>query len=148
MTAVALPENAQRRLLQLIGMSGSAHDGEALNAIRLAHRLAAEHGCTLTEAIETAPAEIDLIRLATLEEDAFQRGFEAGRAAEGGSSNGFAVLTWHTAIERCLRDHTLILTAWEQEFLRGWLARGWSRPTAKQADVLHRITRKCGVPAP
>ncbi len=148
---MALPENAQRRLLQLIGMSGSSFDAEALGAIKRAHRLAAEHGCTLIEAIETAPAEIDLQRLTALEQDAFDRGFAAGRAQarpNGAEQHVFQMVTWHTAVETCLHDHALILTAWEREFLQSWLTRGWSRPTQKQAVVLGRIADKCGVPTP
>lgn len=41
----------RHRLARLLGMTGSAHDGEALNAARLADRLLKDRGVTWTDAV-------------------------------------------------------------------------------------------------
>jgi len=47
-----LPEKVQTRLMQFIGMTGSMHDGEALNALRLAQRLMGEHKTSLVDMLK------------------------------------------------------------------------------------------------
>ena len=78
----ALPATDQRRLVQLLAMSDSASDGEALNAVRLTHALVKKHGLTITEAIDGIGAAqvqaLDLQRLTKLQEAAFERGRQAG----------------------------------------------------------------------
>jgi hypothetical protein len=154
-----LPEQARVRLVKLLGMTGSAHDGEALAALRLAQRAAAEHGITLVDVL-TEPARtvmaapppgpaLDVKRLALLEEEAFKRGLAAGRkAAMAEGLDGAPVASWPLLAQRCLDGHPRLLTPWEQEFLGNFLARGWATPTAKQQPYMVKIAAKCGLKAP
>lgn len=143
-----LPEQAHRQLLQLLGMSASPHDGEALNAVRLANQLAARHGFSLIEALETAPAPIDLQRITQLEQDAHQRGYEAGFEDGSAAATEGPPATWPVFCARCLRDHANILRERDLEFLRGFISRGWAMPTERQLPWLKHIAARCGVPAP
>jgi hypothetical protein len=155
MTA-ALSGAALRRLAALVGMTGSDHDGEALNALRLAQKLVSAHGCTLLEALAaapasvvpaaTSPADLDLRRLAQLEEAAYQRGFAAGQASAPAEAQ--AITSWSRLADHCLTHHPRILTAWERDFLRSWLDRGWPAPTPKQYVIMVRVAAKCGVATP
>ena len=53
---MSLPPAFAARLTKLLGMIGSAHDGEALNAARLADKLVREAGLTWANVIGTANA--------------------------------------------------------------------------------------------
>jgi hypothetical protein len=143
---VPLDPSEQRRLTQILGMTGSAHDGEALNAVRLACRLISEAGLTWTDIVTAPPpAEIDLKRITALEESAFQRGYQKG-LEEGAIQTG--PRSWPALVEYCLNAHPRRLTPWETEFCTSFLSRGWLTPTARQQPILERIARKCGVPVP
>jgi len=88
MAGKKLGDAEHRRLAAIVDRTASDHDGEALTALRMAHRLAAAVGLTLTEALRAgASAEIDLTRIMQLEADAFERGrekgLEEGRKAAG-----------------------------------------------------------------
>lgn len=48
----------RNRLAKLLGMIGSAHDGEALNAARMAHTLVRTAGVTWEEVLDKAPTII------------------------------------------------------------------------------------------
>ncbi len=152
---MALPEQAQRLLLQLLGMTGSDHDGEVLAAVRKAHQLVKGHGATLIEALQTTASNaIDLRRLTALEEDAYRRGYEAGRAAST-ADDGMAAVedvpcgpSWQVFAHLCLRDHAAWCTSWERNFLQDWIDRGWSNPTPKQRAIFERLSNKCGVSLP
>src|SRR5690349_19360119 len=52
-TAMALSDSDRTRLIRLLGMMGSDHDGEALNAARLADRLIRERRATWSEVVAT-----------------------------------------------------------------------------------------------
>jgi hypothetical protein len=61
---MAIPSDVAERLVKLLGMIGSIHDGEALNAARLADRLVREAGLTWTDVIGTVPAtQLDVIEV-------------------------------------------------------------------------------------
>lgn len=78
-----LSDADHRRLVALVNMTTSQHDGEAINAFRAANRLAASAGLTLVEALQKgARAEINLIRITQLETEAFERGKREGAAEE------------------------------------------------------------------
>jgi hypothetical protein len=143
--ALAPPE--QQRLARLLGMLGSAHDGEVLNAARLAQRLLATANMTWTELVATppalTPAEIDLARIAQLEADAFERGRRAGLAEQ---TQGFT--SWPLLADHCLHQCGRLLTPWETGFLADFIARRWTVPTAKQHPIFARIAARCGVPLP
>jgi hypothetical protein len=137
---MALAASDQRKLLQLLGMSGADNDHEALNAVRLAHALVRKHGLNLAEAIEGiggAKAEaLDLARLAQLEQAAFER----GRLAALDEARASALPPW-----RVMRDHALAvcpnLRANEREFLTDLEHR--FRLTEKQTGWLVAIYSRC-----
>ena len=54
-TSAARCADTRTRLARLLGMMGSQHDGEALNAARLADKLVREQGITWFDVISTAP---------------------------------------------------------------------------------------------
>ena len=55
---IPLDVSAAQRLVRLLGMLGSAHDGEALNAGRMADRLIRERGLTWSQIIAPTPPQI------------------------------------------------------------------------------------------
>ena len=52
---LSLDASSAQRLVRLLGMLGSAHDGEAANAGRMADRLIREHGLTWSQIIARPP---------------------------------------------------------------------------------------------
>ena len=52
---LSLDTSSARRLVRLLGMLGSAHDGEVANAGRMADRLIRERGLTWPQIIALAP---------------------------------------------------------------------------------------------
>ena len=51
----SLDASSAQRLVRLLGMLGSAHDGEVANAGRMADRLIREHGLTWSQIIAPTP---------------------------------------------------------------------------------------------
>jgi hypothetical protein len=58
MTLPLLEADEATRLVRLLGMLGSAHDGEVLNAARMADRFVRERGLMWTQIIQPKPAEV------------------------------------------------------------------------------------------
>ena len=109
---VDLPPAERDRLAKLLGMLGSDHDGEVLNAARLADRLVRDHGITWLDAI-TAPLSTDdpLARFAACAE------------------------AYTFALTRAP-----MLTHWEFDFLRN--VAGFSKLSHKQLDTLRRLVTR------
>ena len=110
------------RLAKLLGMTGSAHDGEALNAARLASALVRQAGITWFDLLGTDPA----------------------RAPQPDLSH--AVLTdwpvrWRQAASICLAFGAGILRAKDIEFARKVSAYG-HRPSDAQLQWLHDLTNR------
>jgi hypothetical protein len=143
MTALAVAD--QRRLEQLLALAGSSQfDGEALNALRAAVRLAAGTGVTLLEALRaSAAAQLDMARITALEKDAFRRGYQ--KAVEDGGAQGAVPASWPALADRLLQQYARLLSEWERKFLANFIENGWPTPTAKQRAVFERIAAKCGV---
>jgi hypothetical protein len=101
-------------LAKILGMLGSAHDGEVIAAARQAERIRREAGATWRELLSPAPL--------------------APRPAARMPQS------LHDAIELCYerREH---LTPWERDFIAS-IMRCRRRLSDKQIDVLDRITRK------
>lgn len=79
---MALPAKTRDRLQKLLGMTGSAHDGEALNALRLATTLMQQNGMTWAEVLAGAPAAArrpTAADAAAIRRDAYERGVQMGR---------------------------------------------------------------------
>ena len=92
------------RLARLLGMTGSAHDGEALNAARLADRLVRDRGVTWIDAI--APGG-DVATCSAPTASSTRR-----------SSSRSEPQSWRGMAASCSR-YPLLLDKWEAEFLNG-----------------------------
>ena len=132
---MALPPEQHRRLVQLLGMMGSDHNGEVLNAARLAQRLVRDHGLTWEEVMTGIATDIAR---------------ELGQAFETGYANGRAYRppSWRVFAQSLLDDDDGRLNSWEREFVASFIDRGWDRPTDRQQGVFERIADKCGVNTP
>jgi hypothetical protein len=121
---VLLTDADRERLARLLGMIGSCHDGEALNA-RLADRFIRERGLTWSEVI--AP---------TLPPPASERTQRPEREP-------FVLyewpVRWRGAVQLCLQAAGL--DDWQQGFVRK-LATYAHQPSAKQLDILRAIAER------
>jgi hypothetical protein len=97
------------KLAAVLGMIGSAHDGEALNAARLADRLVRQTGLTWRDILSEPPGQLPTPRLP---------------------------MSWRDTVSACLR-RPAHLSAWEAQFLRS-LAR-FPRLSARQTACLRSI---------
>lgn len=138
---------ARKRLIQILGMLGSAHDGEVLNAARLAQRALGAANTTWAELLDDTPrhTEADLQRV-------FDEGFRQGadfakKDAARRYSGGNQPATWLGLAREMLKCEN-DLTDWERGFLESYSAKGWSDPTPKQQKVLERIATKLGMQTP
>jgi hypothetical protein len=166
--AVARIEGPDRkRLAQLLGMIGSGHDGEALNAARLANRLVQKLQLQWNDVLGLLPAEPN-------EADyrsglaAYQSGVAAGyqRGLAEGYRRGFAAgvkqarpqprrppppppppepYPWQVEANSLLQEYSNRLSQWEHDFLKTSIGERLRPPTEKQEAVLQRIRVKCGV---
>lgn len=173
---MALEPKQRDRLVRFLAIAGqSSSDGEAINALRQAVKLAQGAGLSLPDALASAgTAMMDVARLARLESEAFARGEQAGidkakvsavdlqlayeRGFAAGRNNGATTAphaatssnhtsSWQTFAHECLKRPD-IMTKWEIDFCTNFITRGWNTPTPKQQLVFHRISSKCGVATP
>lgn len=105
----------RQRLAALLGMVGSDHDGEALNAARLADRMVRQSGATWFQVLELA---------------------DMSRAHEG------PPVGWRGLISECLRK-PCELTPWERRFLQSLQA--FRRPSERQLDTLREIAARVAI---
>jgi hypothetical protein len=122
---VKLPAPELQRLVRMLGMTGSDHDGEALNAARAAYRLVRTHGLTWEEVLQAEPPVPVVVQQPTTPR------------------------YWKNRAEECLFDHSQAISAWETDFLTDFLQdilrRGYAL-SVKQESVMRRIATKTGVP--
>ncbi len=103
------------RLSRLLGMTGSNHDGEALNAIRAANAMLQKHRLTWPEVLlPSEPPEA--------------------------ACNDYGVTDHRREAEAILAAHRASLTAWEVDFLAGIL--GFQQLQPKQVAILAGIRKK------
>jgi hypothetical protein len=121
------------RLIKLLGMLGSEHDGECLNAARSAQRLVKEAGETWEQVLMAATG-VDPQEVANA---AFKAGYADGRA--------YRPPTWRALAEDLLDED---INDWETEFCEGFIARGWASPSEKQRAVFERMADKFGLNTP
>lgn len=107
------------RLSNLLGMTGSAHDGEALNAVRLANALLAKHQLTWP-AVIAAPTDATI--------------------APPESAPAAAVPAHHIEAEHILATAPGALTTFERNFLVGIFS--FETLSDKQAATLRGIRLK------
>ncbi len=109
-----LPPAVRDRLTKLLGMTQSSHDGEALNAVRLANRMLAENRLTWREAL-CGPTAI-------------------------ASPTDDDLPDWRSVARLCAERGRGILTDWEMQFVRS--LPGFRRISPEQAAILRRCAEK------
>jgi hypothetical protein len=144
-----LTPDKRTRLIQLLGMIGSHHDGEALNAARLAQRLIGAEAMTWEEVFNGVgggngsgrPPSGDLISKAYHKghADGFRDGLAKGHATATVKRTP-AASGWQALAQMLLDNYQL--TEWETGFCESFLTRGFDTPTEKQHGVFERICRK------
>lgn len=138
---------AQRRVGMLLGMLSSEHDGEALNAARLAVRELAKAGLR-PEDLVSLPAQAsagdDIWRNRALAAEAAlhaaqQRQAASERASRSAPPPQDRHIPHAGNFASWLQDEATDLSAWEEIFLADLAEGGWERASPKQAAVLWRI---------
>lgn len=139
--------SARTRLTKLLGMTGSAHDAEAITALRLAQRLMREEKVTWEDTLHGNG-------LLTYKEGWLEgrtAGFEEGYAKgyrEGQNAPRARPASWQAIVREMLEEHPDALTQWEREFLESFQSRRWHTPTERQRAVLERIADKLDLELP
>jgi len=133
-----------KRLAQLLGMIGSTHDGEALNAARAAQRLLGSLSLTWEEVLSNETTQgypEEFVR--KVAQEAYAQGLQDGRTQATpkprASYSGYARMI--------LANFPDILSDWETGFLDSWTEKRYP-PTEKQIAIFKRIAQKTGQPIP
>ena len=132
----------RERLATVLGMMGSAHDGEALNAARLAVRMLKEAKATWPEVLRRAgrrrsgPRPPRRERTATASKPRTAR--RAGAIAPSAAADELGIPGEQIAQTV---EWTAILTDWERAFVTDMSER-WRAPSEKQQAILDRISTK------
>lgn len=139
-------DEKRKRLIQLMGMTGSKHDGEALNAIRLANRVLGELGITWEETLNGTGKYTDK-DMQEVARQSYEQGVEDGRKA-GIAAPRRTGASW-IAFARDIRDNYFgELNDWEEGFVESYIERGFATPTPKQRGVFERIADKLDLECP
>lgn len=137
-----MEDKDRQRLVTLLGMMGSNHDGEILNAAKAAQKLVTNLKITWAEAITpdafTADQMLECARMS------YAKGLEDGKASQlpqtkpvGGGGGS----VWNQLARTFISDHDL--SEWEEEFFNDWTMNRYS-PTDKQRAVFIRACEKYG----
>lgn len=137
--------NPRRRLAQLLGMLGSRHDGEILNAAKAAQRQLGAIGLTWEELLNSTTGHSDEV-LASAYQEGFASGYRKGLA--DAAANTIRRQTWTTFAHELNQNHWQLLNEWEQGFVENFVEHGWPTPTPKQQAVFERIAQKLGLELP
>jgi hypothetical protein len=132
----------RERVARVLAMIGSSHDGEALNAARLAHQLITAAGLTWEEFLaqrENLATEAAQRLLAENEELREQNKRLRARATPQLPSEWTLPSTVAAQIEQAV-EWTAVLNDWERKFVTDIAGR--SRLSPKQLESLNRITVK------
>jgi hypothetical protein len=124
--ARSLPPAVADRLIKIIGLFGSAHDGEVVAAARQATRLLREHDCTWAELLE--PIVLPPPPARSRHRPAAQH----------------APADWRANAAACLARADL-LTDWEHRFVANLF--GFRRLSPKQEAVLGKLVERVRVAA-
>lgn len=139
-----LDPDKQKRLIQLLGMLGSEHDGEVLNAARLAQRLLGSLALTWDEIIGGEGFSTDFVQ--SVASEAYQRGVEDG-LAKGKPKPKRKTFTGYASL--LLDNYAPALTEWESGFCESWAARKRGRmPSERELAIFERLAEKIGEPIP
>jgi hypothetical protein len=138
-----MPINRER-LAQLLGMLGSDHDGEVLNAARLAAREVRNAGATWPQLLAEDRIAVEAARQLLLENEDLRK--EIARLHAAGAFRPRPPQPWEgsqsasEAIDNLLlwEEH---LSPWEIQFLNSLLRRS-GRFTPRQREVLASVGKK------
>ncbi|MBF0507829.1 MAG: DUF2786 domain-containing protein [Deltaproteobacteria bacterium] len=127
---MTIPPEILDRVTKLVGMTDSAFDGEALNAIRMANKLLKEHRLSWPQVLQPRP----MVSVST----------SAISTSRPAPTSG-PYTSWLAKIDRikfCWAD----LNGWERNFLQGVAGQvGKGRKlTEKQAGILDRLFTQFG----
>lgn len=134
------------QLIKLLGMLGSAHDGEVLNAAKMAQRLLGAEGETWEEAFKQNGHSFTRDRY----QEGYTTGFAAGlaQATRRTYNNTRPRMTWFAFARTIQENHYDYLNDWEQGFIDNWIERHWNNPSPKQRAVFERMADKLGLDCP
>lgn len=146
-----MDSSKRARLIQILGMMGSAHDGEILTAAKMAQRLLGSEATTWEEVLNGGSGYTeDIVRQVVTE--AYDKGFQDGitKALRENPLQYQAAPrpTWQSVARNMLENYTSYLTEWEQGFLESFINRRWANPTPKQKIIFDRLGSKTGVSLP
>jgi hypothetical protein len=126
---MALEQKQLQRLIHLLGMMGSDHDGEILAAALAAQRLVKGAGETW-ESI-----------LAPLSRDEQRSWASSSRPEPERRSYKKTEPVYFEEVRACLERKNL-LSQWERDFLESLLTRDWPNLTEKQRAIVDRVKEK------
>ena len=144
-------DDAKRtRLIQLLGMMGSAHDGEILTAAKMAQRLLGSEGVTWEEALNGGGGKYTEDAVRTVLTEAYDKGFQDGitKALKERPIVPAVRKTWQSYARELRDDYEDYLSEWEQGFIESFIERGWAAPTPKQRNIFERLANKTGTDLP
>jgi hypothetical protein len=141
-------------------MLGSDHEGEIVNAARLATKLVKSWNSTIAEVLNfNAPPPGGTQTLAgggvggkktfTQKDldDAYHRGFTAG-VKSGASATKSANRTWKQWAKDRVNDDAELLSQWEYEFFTDFAGGRFATPTVKQRAIFLRVAGRLDLEPP
>ena len=142
----------RQRLIHLLGMLGSDHDGEVLNAARLAHQLVKSQKLTWEETLNACAKPLGGANRAAGggkgEQDqelnaAFNAGFEAGVKSQTKPKPSWR--QW--AKDRVANDEDC-LSSWELNFFGSFGSGRFAVPSDKQHAIFVRVAERLDLELP
>lgn len=128
----------QKRLAQFLGMLGSDHDGEVVNAAKMAHRMVTQAGLTWEQVLHGGGYTTEFVQKVAAE------AYAAGKV-DGQPRSPRKTFAGYSRL--ILRKHFEGLNEWEIGFLDSWTTKTYP-PSEKQLAVFVKIAEKTGVPIP
>ena len=152
-----LTKDERKKIIQLLGMLGSDHDGEVLNAARLAHKLLGYHNLSWYELMNgsasTVRGDANLAAGGEEEgekeftrkdlEDAYHRGFR-----DGVKSRQEARLSWKRWAAYAVNEEQDNLSEWEYTFFSDFAQGRYNTPTEKQRVIFVRVAERLDLVLP
>ena len=123
---MVLSKKEVERLIALLGMLGSAHDGEVVNAARLAQRLIGGAGVTWADVLngQTRGDKYSDEDMQAAVNYAYRNGYTAGVAdSKQKPVTRIAPASWAGLARSILADHVDELSEWERGFIESWSTR-------------------------
>lgn len=170
-------EKRKKKVVQLLGMLGSFHDGEVLNAARLAHKEMINGNMRWEDLFNGhAPADLwganpaereegreegykegfeaglnksDVLHEAELEQE-YKRGFDAGVKSAKAKKVKMPLddPAWKDFARMIYDEHEAYLTAWERDFVISFATGVRFVPTERQYAIFCRLAKKLRIALP